>query len=166
MNHQPMSANQRFVLALAAIAVLGVGLMKVAPAQQPVPPGANVPDVVNARRFQVVDKNGKIRIELGVEGQNDAEARIRLWNSASRVAATLEIDEANRAHLVLAGPDGKHQAVFTSTPEGPGLLMGTKKGEQPRLHILVDDNGQPHIRLWNTPHHKAAQVTLEPQPTP
>ena len=33
MSCQPMSANQRFVLSLAGIAVLGIGLMRVSPAQ-------------------------------------------------------------------------------------------------------------------------------------
>lgn len=164
MAHEPMSANQRFILSLAGITVLGIGLMKVSPAQQPVPPGAKVPEVVNARRFQVVDKQGRIRMEMGVEGENSDVAQIRIWNNQSRVAAKLVIDN-NRAHMVLAGADGRHQAVLTSTPDGPGLLMGTSRGEQPRLHLLVDDTGQPQVRLFNKPGYPTgAQVRLEALP--
>lgn len=54
MSHQPMSAKQRFVLALAGIVVIGVGLFQVSGAQQNVVPRPSVPSARNAQIVEVV----------------------------------------------------------------------------------------------------------------
>lgn len=74
-----MNSNQRFVLILAAMALAGIAMMRVAPAQQAVPsPAANVQDTVYAKKFVLVDEQGKPcaaiqRVDGGTEGPHRTE---------------------------------------------------------------------------------------------
>lgn len=55
-----MTGNQRFILLLAAMTLIGIALMRVAPAQQPPPsPASNVQEAVYAKKFVLVDEQGK-----------------------------------------------------------------------------------------------------------
>lgn len=112
-----MNSNQRFVLVLAGMFLVGLTLMRVAPAQQ------TAPQVIRAQGFEVVDARGAKRIELGVDG--DGSSRVSLLGKDGREAVRIVVDRTNGgATMGFVGRDSKQAATLGMSPDGvPWLAL-------------------------------------------
>ena len=81
---------------------------------------ASDPDVVRAKRFEVIDDSGKVWGTL-------EKGKLQLCNSVGTVKATLTSDE-NNGNLTLSGAEKKRLSVFMAD-EMPLLAVYDSKGQ-------------------------------------
>lgn len=139
-----MTNNQRFVAELLVLLIVGAAVLSKAAPQKP-------DDVLRARRFEVIGKDGKARIELAVDEED--RPHVRLLDTQGKERAALQLyrdgspelsltDPANGATVLLNVEDraaglsiyGSH----SDTPEGiTNRVIGLRvyKGQQAGLHI-------------------------------
>jgi hypothetical protein len=111
-----MTANQRFVLLLAGMTLLGIGWTKVAPPQQP-----DIPSVIQAREFQVVDKSGTVVIELKVNDQGNAQVLLHSKDEKAGVALVYEPGRGS-AFIAASNQEGEVAALM-ATSNGTELTL-------------------------------------------
>lgn len=67
-------------------------------------------------------------------------------SSGPATMGTLEVEK-----IVLKGSDGKMQALFTSSPKGPGLMLfGPGEPATPLIGLVADREGVPMLALYDS----------------
>jgi len=133
----------------ALVALLAVGsLALVAP--------AGTQDLVRARKIEVVDGKGKVRLALDVEGPDTAS--LRLTDAGGRAGVELFYRPESQAGLVVRAPDdGSDRMLFNTEFDGTPYLRLLTKSEQDRVTVLVRPDGSPTLRLVD----KAGKTAFE-----
>jgi hypothetical protein len=103
-------------------------------------------DIVNARQFNLLDENGKVRARLGMSGNgptldfNDENGKLRVYLRVSEDGPVLLFgDESSKPcaylrvtkegpRLALFDANGKPRAFFRVSKDGPVLELGDDKG--------------------------------------
>jgi hypothetical protein len=102
---------------------------------------ASVPDAIVAKRFVVVDKQGKRRAVLGFEDREGAS--LRLYKSDERVAAALEASDTSGS-LTLYG-SGKGEAALYSDEDGAAVDL---RDSRTKSNVFVSaGGGQPSLNI-------------------
>ncbi len=155
---------------------LGLGLVlegKATPKQQAQPP---VPEVVQARQFQVLDRDGAVRMQFGMD--DDGAARLSLLGKNNRRAVVVQVDshgdagislrdraEQERASvavsedrgtvLALSGNDSQPIAALGVLPDGSEALSllrlqrdASGKGSRLGTAIIVTPEGKTELRYY------------------
>jgi len=126
---------------------------KAAPAEAAKPAkAAPVQEVIRAKRFELVDAEGKTRGELsmGVYGRSP---EIRFFDQKGESGALLTVDSDGRPACVLFDGKGKPRSLMSVDADGnPGLRLLNEKGKtRAGLSLdglgLFDDNGKVRAML-------------------
>lgn len=115
-----MTSNQRFILCLTSLLVVGAAVIKVAPAQQ------TAPQVIQAQQFQVVDKQGVKRVELGVD--NEGESFVTLHDKSGQSQISLAVKPTGGAADISILKEGKQLAFLAVRQDGSLALVLAKTG--------------------------------------
>ena len=110
---------------------------------------APVQEVVRAKRFEVVDGKGRVRIELsmGADGRLPG-LRIRDAEDKPRAALGLALD--GLSSLILCDKAGKPRAALSVPPDGsPLLVLADEKGKT-RAALSLNSEGCSGLSLWGT----------------
>jgi hypothetical protein len=100
-----------------------------------------VPEVVKARRFLLVDENGKERARLGL-----AKAFSGLVLSSENGSAVALAAGNDMQALTFMGENGKQRAVLMTLKDGHAGLAVLDENEKPRARLVVDKDG-PGLNL-------------------
>lgn len=100
-------------------------------------------EVVTAREFRLVDKDGNTRIAMSIDDNN--EPGIRLYDRSGQVRAQLDTWQQTPS-LILNGPDGSRRVYFGMDSQGGGMLdMLNPDGSE---MVTVDaTDGTPRVTL-------------------
>ena len=108
-----------------------------------------VPDVVRARRFEVVDAAGKERALLAV--YPDGNLGLMLFDAARKLRALLALHPEGDPGLMLFDAAGKVRGVLAVRPgggRGPGLVLLDAAGKV-RAGLGVDPDGNGSFKLFD-----------------
>ncbi len=141
-----MTGNQRFVLLLAAMTLIGIAMMRVAPAQQAAPSPVTA-DIIRAQRIEIVDREGKVRAVLGENPQqnkgndNDMGLTLNDTNGKPRAELTLSASDMNSPSLILS--DNKtNSRILLRVSDIMGAsditLIGNKDGQYADFQVSDD----------------------------
>lgn len=140
---KPIGTNHVLLLCLIfglAGLLLGTGLQRrVRPARQ------QIPDILQAHRFQVVDRDGTPRIELGVNP--DGGAAIHLMGKNNRQVISLQVDARSNAALRLKDREERERATLSVTEEKGTVLALTGPEGQPIAALAVLPDGSEALSL-------------------
>ena len=105
-------------------------------------------DVVRAKRFELVDEKGRVRVVLSTELLGD-HGKSFGWRGA------------NFPGLSLYDENGREGVALSVRPDGGGVLNLDQKGEsRANLNVLAD--GSPCLSLRNDSGKEQAVLTVEP----
>ena len=117
---------------------------------------ARVPELLSAQRFQVVDKEGKVRIVLGVsgDGSGDSRAIVGLQDRGNRALAVLAVSEYGSSALTLNGMDEKPLVVLAGMGYGSSGLTFNDKDGNARAVLTVwperqGEQAKPSLRMMD-----------------
>lgn len=103
------------------------------------------PDVVRARRFELVDAEGRMRAALGFLVTGDPA--LRLFDAAGNTQAQLSVDDEGNLALVLCDAAEKPRASLMVLDDGvPGLFLYDAAGEE-QAQLSVPADGGPGLWL-------------------
>jgi hypothetical protein len=123
-----------------------------------------VPDVVQARRFEVVDAAGRVRATLGVSTE-EGKARLVLFDAAGKGDAWLEVSPHGMPSLMLFDPMGKGRAFLEVVlPGSPSLTLSDAAGQRAALTVLP--NGIPRLVLFDAAEKQRAALEVLPDGRP
>ena len=136
------SQNRRLRRIGAGCVLIGVAalLMGQAPANK----GAKV---VEASRFVVRDKDGKVRLSMGAEW--DGKTAVRFSDSAGRERLVLFLDEKGTPGVRFRGEDGKDRLLLLGKKAGGSVAL-CEEGGAPRARMAVSAVGAG-FELWEKP---------------
>jgi hypothetical protein len=124
----------------------------------------HVADLIQARRIEVVDANGRTMVRLGEDGGQgfaamlDAVGNYKVQLSALMPGGTLVLKNQRGKELVVVGADSAgNGSVRTSNAAGGDLVeLGASEGAG--LVATYDAAGREHVKLGTT-HSGAGAVT-------
>lgn len=145
--------QRRWNISLGVMLVVG-GLMAAEGLQE-------VPDVIRAKKFEVVDKDGKARLSLGLEFGGDVGPYLALMNKQEKPVAGLGVGVKEQSGgLFLSREDGSMYAVMKSADGNSEFALADKKGDTKVAMLLK--GSQPFIGCWDPKGHCAVQMTVGP----
>ena len=97
-------------------------------------PAAEAAKVLRAERFELVDSQGKVRVEWGV--RQAGTLVLRLYAKDGKTRTVLAVLPDGSPQLTLMDQDGKSRAAMAVGPDGSPELS------------LMDQNGKP---IWKAP---------------
>ena len=117
---------------VVVVAVLAVILVMWAPAQVQ----EQVPDVIRAKRFQLVDDLGQLRAELHL-GDIDGSGNLRLYDAEGRIRVKVGTSVDGSTGLLLLNDDIE-----------PAVEVFVSKAEGVRVELFGEDGTTRIIRPW------------------
>ena len=116
--------NRRMKLVVVSmVVVVGAGLL-----MGQASPTKKVPKVITAEKFRVVDKDGNLRIGLGVEP--DGSPRLMFIDEDGKTRIGLYVERDDSTGMVLNDKDEKGGIELRVLPDGsPGLVLKDKDGK-------------------------------------
>jgi len=131
--------NRRLLAGLVAVILLGIGVAAIPN------PGGDVVDEVRARKFTLVDVNGKERAMLDMTEDGPV---LRLYDEIAKVCAELNAAKTGPT-LRLYDENGKSRAGLTVTKDGiPGLAM-IDENDKSRVVLCVTKDGMPELAMFD-----------------
>ena len=104
-----------------------------------------VPDLVNARRFELVDAAGKVRAVLGLEP--DGSPTLDLFDPAGRMRAFLKLGPDGSPGLALCDAAQKLRARMVLPSDGRPSLELRDAAENSRATLRLTEEGSPYLAL-------------------
>jgi hypothetical protein len=111
------------LLGIAAVAVLSIGATQ---------SQSKIPDVVQAKRFQVVNGNGKVLVDIGPFGDKDHSV-VAIFDRKGVLRASIGITDSDNAAVVAYDHTGTVRTASVA------VESGTFKGNSG--HFVYDENG-------------------------
>ena len=133
----------------AIVVVVLVVLAAVATAYAAGKTAAPVQEVVRAKRFELVDAEGRVRIEIGMGGVDRRwqTPGVRLLDQKGNVRATLEVYPQGHPNLTLRDEKGEVRAMLAlAFDDSPVIWMYDEKGKTRAVGGLGSD-GSPILTL-------------------
>ncbi len=126
-------------------------------------PDANTQDVVRAKRFEVVDDNGKTR---GVfEVVPDGKARLMLFDEDGNTRGTFAVAR-NGVVVGLFDGNGKTRASLGVTPDGASSLSLSDKHQKPRMSLSLLPDGKSGMVITDGDGKARVKLAVQPDGTP
>lgn len=122
-----MSSNQRFVLILAAMALVGIAMMRVSPVSGQQSSSRQAVHVIRAQRIELVDKEGNVRMVLGEFNGYPQDAQVVGVKVVDKGGSIPQV-----GMLILDGQAHKRVMLSVSSlnTEGPSLRIMDSTGYQ------------------------------------
>jgi hypothetical protein len=122
---------------------LGVGLEgRAMPKRQAEMP---VSDVVRARQFQVVDRDGTVRMRLGMD--DDGAARLSLLAKSNKPAVVVQVDSHGDAAISLRDRGAQERASVAVSEEKGTVLALSGNDSQPIAALGVLPDGSEALSM-------------------
>ena len=106
-----------------------------------------VPDVIQARRFEVVDYSGNVLANMS---QDDGKGIIKTYNTAGKKLVNITYTTKNEGFLALEDGNGQEMMRFSSSNEGGGGYIGVYNPSGKRTLTLCNDNSGGNIYIGNS----------------
>jgi hypothetical protein len=114
-------SNRRYRLAFLSLVVVLAAFMLLGS-------GGQVPDTIQARKFEVLDKNGKILVRLS---ELDGLGSVTTYTPAGEILVDLVPTKSGAGGIVLYNGKGKQTMVMTDVTGGGGsLLINNSNGDK------------------------------------
>ena len=104
-------------------------------------------DVIQARRFEVVDNEGNVLVNLT---QDDGKGIIKTYNKEGKKLVNITYTSKNEGYLGLEDGNGQETMRFSSSNEGGGGYIGIFNPSGKRTMTLCNDNSGGNIYLGNS----------------
>ncbi len=101
-----------------------------------------VQQTVRARLFELVDEEGKVRAELGVEPDGFPSFNLLDKNGVGRVGLTLM---GGSPSLLLMDEDGALRALVRVGPEGASSVTLMGKDQKPHAMVSTEPDGSSYL---------------------
>jgi hypothetical protein len=118
-------------------------------------PKPAVPDVVQARRFEVVDNSGNVLVTLS---QDDGKGLIKTYNSEGKKLVNITYTTNNEGYLGLEDGHGQETMRLSSSSEGGGGYFSIFNPSGKRTLTLNNDNSGGNIYVGNSDGNTRATV--------
>ncbi len=129
-----------------ALAVFGIALLIVAGAQK----GAE-PKVIDAERYILRDKDGKVRMELAVDERKNVG--LILLDQNGNKPLSLGVTADGRPAIALSRADGKRQVTLAFTPTGTAGLALYDENLVARARLVSTGNDTPTLEIRDQGNH-------------
>jgi len=106
-----------------------------------------VPDVLQAKRFEVVDDYGKVLVNLT---QDAGKGIIKTYNSEGKKLVNITYTTNNEGYLGLEDGKGKETLRFSTANEGGGGYISVFNPSGNRTLTLCNDNSGGNIYVGNS----------------
>lgn len=106
-----------------------------------------VPDVIQARRFEVVDYDGRVLVTLS---QDDGKGLIKTYNSAGKKLVNITYTTKNEGYIALENGYGQENIRFSSSNEGGGGYIGVYNPSGKRTLTICNDDKGGNIYVGNS----------------
>ena len=117
-----MTNNQRFVAELLVLLIVGAAVLSKAAPQKP-------DDVLRARRFEVLGKDGKARIELAVDEED--RPHVHLLDTQGNERAALQLYRDGSPELSLTDPANGASVLLNVEDRAAGLSIYGSHSDTP-----------------------------------
>jgi hypothetical protein len=114
-----------------------------------------VPDVIQARRFEVVDYDGRVLVTLS---QDDGKGLIKTYNSAGKKLVNITYTTKQEGYLGIEDGLGKEMLRFSSSNEGGGGYISIYNPFGKRTVTLNNDDSGGNIYVSNSDGNTRATV--------
>ncbi len=105
------------------------------------------PDVLQAKRFEVVDDKGNVLVRLN---QSDGNGTIKTYRSNGKKLLNLTYTTKNEGYISVEDGNDKELIRFSSSNEGGGGYIGIYNPAGKRTLTLNNDNGGGNIYLGDS----------------
>jgi hypothetical protein len=106
-----------------------------------------VPDVIQARRFEVVDYSGNVLVSLN---QDDGKGLIKTYNTAGKKLVNITYTTNNEGYLGLEDGNGQETMRLSSSNEGGGGYFSIFNPSGKRTMTLCNDNSGGNLYIGNS----------------
>jgi len=106
-----------------------------------------VPDVIQAKRFEVVDSYGNV---LAIMNQDAGKGVIKTYNTAGKKLVNLTYTTNNEGFLSLEDGNGQEMVRLTSSNDGGGGYLGIYNPSGKRTVTMCNDNSGGNLYISNS----------------
>jgi hypothetical protein len=106
-----------------------------------------VPDVLQARRFEVVDYSGNVLVSLN---QDDGKGLIKTYNKEGKKLVNITYTTNQEGYLALEDGNGQETMRLSSSNDGGGGYFGIYNPSGKRTLTLCNDNSGGNIYVGNS----------------
>jgi hypothetical protein len=106
-----------------------------------------VPDVLQARKFEVVDYSGKVLVTIS---QDDGKGIIKTYNKEGKKLVNITYTTNQEGYLGLEDGKGQETMRFSSSNDGGGGYIGVFNPAGKRTLTLCNDNSGGNIYVSNS----------------
>ncbi len=106
-----------------------------------------VPDVLQAKKFELVDDNGNVLVNLT---QINGNGIIKTYNSSGKKLVNITYTANGEGYMALEDGKGQETIRFTSSNEGGGGYMGIYNPSGKRTMTICNDKSGGNIYLGNS----------------
>ena len=107
----------------------------------------SVPDVIQAKRFEVVDEYGNILVSLS---QDDGKGIIKTYNSEGKKLVNITYTTNQEGFLALEDGKGQETMRLSSSNDGGGGYIGIYNPSGKRTLTLCNDNSGGNVYVSNS----------------
>ena len=106
-----------------------------------------VPDVIQAKRFEVVDISGNVLVTLT---QDDGKGLIKTYNKDGKKLVNITYTTNQEGYIALEDGKGQETMRFSSSNDGGGGYIGVYNPSGKRTLTLSNDNSGGNIYVGNS----------------
>jgi len=103
------------------------------------PQNGAIPEIIQAQRFQIVEKDGTSRIQMGVDSEGGA--RVDVWDRGHRQSVSLGMDGRGNGTISLKDSSGTERASFLVSEERGAALALAGANRQPIAALAALPDG-------------------------
>lgn len=121
---------------------------------------AQPPQAITARSFQIVDNQGKKRIEIGVYGDKQNPGLVFFDAEGKEPIGGIGFDGNQEGHLLLKGPQGK-SLVDLKVEDGGATLTMSNQNARSGLELNLSSSGNSRISLANRDRDQEVRIDID-----
>ncbi len=106
-----------------------------------------VPDVIQAKRFEVVDYNGNVLVNMS---QDAGKGIIKTYNTAGKKLVNITYTTNQEGFLAIEDGKGQEMMRLSSSNEGGGGYIGVYNPSGKRTLTLCNDNSGGNVYIGNS----------------
>ena len=114
-----------------------------------------VPDVIQAKRFEVVDAYGNVLVNLS---QDDGKGIIKTYNKEGKKLVNVTYTTNQEGYIGLEDGKGQETMRFSSSNEGGGGYIGIFNPSGKRTLTLCNDNSGGNVYVSNSDGNSRATI--------
>ena len=160
-----MRQKDWFLRVMLTLLVIGVWALILKPLLAPAPThAASADQVVRARKFELVDREGRVRGVLGDLGFGSVGMSLRDGEGILRVGLSVVPD--GRAVVSFFHKDGKPRAALGVGPNGSPAMLLTRGDGKRQIELAYAADGGARLRMVATKGQAGAALGMFPDGSP